>query len=63
VPFSDSSVPKRIRSEKRTISPRVFLGIIASVMPLASLTRCVRASRFAGVGSNASPAATAVSPL
>ena len=63
VSLSASSVPKRSRSEKRTTSPRVFFGISASVIPFASFRRSVRASRLAGVGSKASPAATASSPL
>ncbi len=32
-------------------------------MPFGSVERVVRASMFAGEGSNASPAATAASPL
>ena len=63
LPATDFSSPKRSVMPKLTDSPRVFFGSSATFMPLGSVKRCVRASRFAGDGSNASPAATAVSPL
>ena len=51
------SVPWFRRTAKRTDPPRVFFGSSATFMPPGSVKRCARASRFAGVGSNASPAA------
>ena len=63
LPKTDFSSPKRSDRLKLTASPRVFFGSSATFMPLASVKRCVRASRLAGDGSNVSPAAAAASPL
>ena len=46
-----------------TVSPRVFFGRRAVLMPSPTLQRVRRFSMFSGVGSNASPAATASRPL
>ena len=48
--MTDFSSPKCSATLKLTASPRVFFGRSATFMPLASVKRCVRASRLAGVG-------------
>ena len=57
------SSPNSSRKLAKTTLPRVPFGIIASFSVAGRLTRCVRLSMFPGDGSNASPAATAASPL
>ena len=59
LPTADFSSAKRSVSTKLTAPPRVFFGSSASFMPLGSVRRCVRASRFAGLVSKASPLAIA----
>ena len=63
LPNTDFSSPKRTVRLKLTASPRVFFGSSATFMPLGSVKRCVRVSRFAGDGSNVSPATAVASPL
>ena len=62
LPASDSSVPWRNAALKFTAAPRLAFGINAICTPLAKVALRVRLSMFAGVGSNASPCATASRP-
>jgi hypothetical protein len=57
------SSPQRRFSRACTVPPRVFFGNSASFMPPGNVRSVVRASMLDGVGSNTSPAATAVEPL
>ena len=58
-----ASSPKRKVKMPLKVSPRVFLGVKISFMPLAKAKRCVRFSMLAGLMSNTSPSLAAAFPL
>ena len=62
-PARASSSPRITRNRAFTVSPRVFLGSNATLIPFAKVYRVVRFSMFDGEGSNASPAAAASRPV
>ncbi len=62
-PMRAASVPWRKENCTLTASPRFSFGRNATSTPLESVVVVVRASMLAGVGSNASPSATASRPV